>query len=929
MRTRFGVVMLLAAACSPEPVVSPVELFVHAPAELPAGAALAADDLTRLVGEMAAERFSITRDETIGAACVPGEIHIEVLGHALGEPSGADTVGEQEVWIDDTGCDDGRLLKLRGGSLLAGQWVVYDLLRDLGVRFFHPEQTFVPSALAFPDRDLSRLEGPDFFRRTIGVHRTHPVELSPPLGIDSPEDADAAGLDMVGYQTRWIDWNVAIKSTRVNAWDGFLVGDYAYVRGFPRGAGFNLLNSQQGGRPILDPDDPRPESEQLAEAIEARLAPVEGLPDVDTFGFQFNPSEFTEEPDEITVERLTFIADYMAENHPEVMLTTINHGTHGAPTENYGVRFFDLSRFAPENLGVKVHTLMFYDLEREAPVYGNADFSELRAFIEDEAPRRRIIHFPEGSWWLTFDLPVPLFLAPVTLEARQRDIELLKPLLSSSSSSPSGVYGHQVFSSGQEWGYWMIDWCASRQTWDTAFTWEDCVDDFAATLPAGDVLAAVFKDVTAHQVTELRDRELLRFLVGSDDETEVALRAGIDFHPLPPQPAEALAFDDERADNLAATLERVAAMTARYATWADALDQVVAQQPPATAPWAREVRDGVRVFALRAAHAVAVYETVLALRAAIAAGDLDAVATASDGVERARAITEAARDVIHARADDYRYPPALSTAGDEPGAANAIENRSIYPYRVNGRAHRLFYWERPDAQLAALFGEGLELVQPSGRVVELGTDLDVALLLEGVTELTVDWGDGETETELRPHRYDAQGRYSWVLDAQGATGVVHHEDEVAVVEERMYFAKGSFDVEYPRGASAIEGLLPGFELGFANFGGEELIVLGRVDGEAPISTNGTLQTRPRVGNHDFIIELLDVGVVRLYDAEFRFEGENLTVQGELETQEIVDLLVSVGGFEPEGARVLIAGLLDYTPETLPARDVLLLTATAR
>src|SRR5690606_12982655 len=150
---------------------------------------------------------------------------------------------------------------------------------------------------------------PAFRRRSMHVHRTHPVELSPPLD---------RGPDMAGYQRRWIDWNVKMRQTSLDGWDERYVHDYAYERGFPREAGFSLLGSQQGGRPILDPDDPRPEPEQIAEAIDEVMAPVAGQPDPAIFGFQFNPSEFTVADDVVTVERLRFITEYMSQRYPGV-----------------------------------------------------------------------------------------------------------------------------------------------------------------------------------------------------------------------------------------------------------------------------------------------------------------------------------------------------------------------------------------------------------------------------------------------------------------------------------------------------------------------------------------------------------------------------------------------------------------------------------
>ena len=50
----------------------------------------------------------------------------------------------QEYRIDEQRCRNGRRVVMSGGSLLAGQWAVYDLLQRLGVRYFHPEQTLYP-----------------------------------------------------------------------------------------------------------------------------------------------------------------------------------------------------------------------------------------------------------------------------------------------------------------------------------------------------------------------------------------------------------------------------------------------------------------------------------------------------------------------------------------------------------------------------------------------------------------------------------------------------------------------------------------------------------------------------------------------------------------------------------------------------------------
>lgn len=913
--------LLALSACAGPPTVT-----VHAAADLDEGVTLAADDLERLLVQMAGPEGSpIARSDAAAPACTPGEIHVEVAGIDASLP-------RQAVALDDERCGDGRRITVRGGGLASAQWAVYDLLRDLGVRFFHPEETFVPEALRWPVNDVTRVDEPSFQHRSFHAHRTHPIELSPPL--------EETTLDMAGYQRRWVDWCVAMKTNTVDGTDGDLIGDYTAVRGFERSAGLNLLNSQQGSEPVLDPDDPRPESEQLKDAIDARMVPDERGQLPVHFGVSFNPSEFTEADDVVTVERLTFISEYLSERWPDVQQWTTNHGTAAPPTEHYGVRYYDLPQFAPPALGVKVHTLMFYDLERPAHVYGNRTFEGMLAWTREQAEVRRIQHYPESSWWLTFDLPVPLYLAPATMEARQYDIELLRDLISSSEDDATGVYGHHIFSSGQEWGYWLIDWCFAQQSWDTSFTHRDCVKDFTGQLAHGDTLARVLLEVERRQVDDMRDPALVRFLVGSDDETEIAWAAGIEFHPLPPQPAEVLGFDDLSVEHLESrSLRKLREMADAYAAWADEVEATLPDQSPQQARYVREIRDGLAIFGLRAAHAVAVYESALALKAALAEGDLLAVSEAHDGVDRARAITEAARAIVRAREADYRYPEELTIVGGEPGTEAARENRSIYPYRYLGRTHRMFYWERPDDQLAALWGEGLELVKPNRRVLLAGSPLEITLVADAVQDLTVDRGDGTVESELGPHTYASTGLYNWVLDATTSTGAIHHEDAAAVVDRRLVFERGSLTITYPRGAAAIEGLMPGFIFGlFDDEGGEQLVLAttsDRVQTRDAIRADlGSLQVRPRAGSTsgpaELELELRDVGHVKVYAAELAWTGEGddlrLTVEGEIDTGEVIDLLVGVGGFEPDGARTLVASLLEYTPETLPQREPFVLEA---
>ena len=902
---------VLGAACgSPSSTIT-----IHARDGMGAGVELALTDLIVDLGRISGR--PVVRGETGEPGCVDGELHVVVRPIDPG-------LGAQEYAIAEERCGDGgRTVVLRGGSLLAQQWAVYDLLERLGVRYLHPEETLYPAEVRWPVERIEVVERPAFWRRSFNAHRTHPIELSTPL--------DTPAANAAGFQRRWIDWNVKVRSTEVNGWDEGVIGTYPYDRGFPRSAGLNLLNGQQGGRPVLDADDPRPESVQIAEAIDEQFAPREGVPPVTSFGFQFNPNEFTTADERLTVERISFITTYINERWPDVEVRTINHGTAQEAGPVYGVRFFDLSQHAPPSLAVQAHTLMFYDLERPAPVYGNASFRFLRDFIVREQAVRRMHYYPESSWWLTFDLPVPLYLAPVSLEARDHDLKLLAPYLADAPDAATGVVGHHTFTSGQEWGYWLIDYCTARMTWDLDLGWVGCLDHVTSAFVDGDVVRDVIEEVGRAQVEPLRDPAILAMLVGSDDETEAATLAGIHFHPLPPPPADVLRWDDAqvaafRADSLAP----LPAFADAYAARADTLDAIAANQSEEHAPWVREIADGLRITGLRARHALAIYESTLALRAAIAARDFAGVAAAEAGVAHARAITDAARDIVRRREDAYRYPEQLTILGDEPGTPGAIPNQTIYPYRYLSRTHRLFYWTRPDEQLASMFAG--DQITVSDRILVEGTPLDVSLLVEGITQLAIAWGDGVTGTTLAPHTYAAQGIYDWVLDAVHALGAVRHEDRAAVVARRITFPKGSLDIVEPAGAAVIEGLLPGLVVGPGEDASGPFLALGQT-GAQPIVERGTVQRLTRTGSTtgsttaatDIAFELRNVGRITVDDAILTLADgtgptdRRLSIAGGLSTAEVIALIVSTGGFDAQGAREVVATQLGYTPETLPER----------
>ena len=896
---------------------SPIGWTVHVSPKAPPAVRLAASDVAAYLLRMG-EPTTVT--ETLDAPdCGPSRRSVVLPGDGL-DPAfldGWQPASDQTWRIEEARCGQGRLVRLAGGGLLGRQYAAYEWLHSLGVRFFHPEQEYVPAAPRQAATALVREHTPAFRWRSVSLHLTHPLELGDAFSL-----GDEAYLPEA---LRYIDWQIKCGASFGHAGIGSgQYAEYGVERGFPRSAGFSLHGQQQGGDGIIDPDDPRSEEEQMAEAIEARMG-VEPTRRPRFLSFTFNPTEFTEVSDQDVVRQMTFIAGYMAEHYPEAVLMTTNHGSAGEPTPHYGVRYYDLSQFAPDNLGVKVHTLMFFDLFRPAPVYGNEDFSFLREFMDREHGKRQLWYFPEAAWWLTFDIAVPLYL-PITIEARARDIAGIAYMLDGK------LDGHRVFGSGHEWGYWQNEYCPFRMAADLDYGWEACLADLTSPMgeAAGEV-AAVIAEVIRLQERDIVLGDLLPWLVGTDEETEAAAAVGIVFHPLPPSPAQVRAWDEaaltDWSERVAPALARMdddyAALVARLTAAADAV-------PEDARPWLSEVLDGVEVTGLRARHAHRAYGALVTHRMGQVRGDEALLDGAAGLLAAAAEATAAATAVILRREQGYRYRPLeRSIAGGPLGTED--DNWTVYRYRYLNRTHHAFYWTRIDDLVAQALAGPAELVHVEDALVGPGETLVVELLPGALAGPRVDLGDGTTEgAERVAHEYAEPGRYTVRVTGTRDDEPFAHELRVARLETELRTGL-SGKVAEPAGAEIIEGLLPGLTLGPCGGGflalGFSLDATGHVAPERWTAVEAAFEGEVRTPAQQLEVPIvnqatgavlgeLDVDALVVVVPEDR---STVRLEGELSTKAVIDAIVAVGGFEPEGARAMVAQLLGFTPETLPER----------
>lgn len=913
------------AACSETataPPTMPTTWTVHIASEAPRGVRIAADDVVAHLAAMG--QLATLSTAPASATCVDGSGTVVFLGDSLGEPEPA-LATDQTFSLSETRCDGGTRVVLAGGGLLGRQYAAYEWLHTLGVRFFHPEETYIPQTPRWPELPVARTHTPAFRWRSVSLHLTHPLELG-----------DAFRLGIRAYvpeALRYIDWTIRNGASRGLSGVGGdatnpEVSDYGATRGFPRETGFSLHNQQQGGTAILDPDDPRTEEEQLAAAIDERLG-GDPATRAQFFGFTFNPSEFTEIPDTDAVRQITYITRYITDHYPGVQVETINHGTRGEPTATYDVRFYDLSQFAPPELGVKVHTLMFYDLFRPAPVYGNTDFAYLHDFMVQEYTKRRLVYFPEAAWWLTFDIAVPLYL-PVTIEARDRDIQGLRPLLAGK------LDGHHTFGTGHEWGYWQNEYCSLHLAMDVDERWQDCLRDITSPLGgASSEVQSVLEDLVALQERDFITgwQDTLAYLVGTDPETEVAASVGIEFHPLPPTPSaiarwDAPALDAWEAQHLPA-LQR---MDADYAALVTRLRSVEADVPGDGRPWFDEIVDGVAITGLRARHAWQAYGAAVKARRAVLSADPMVAEAAQAQLADAIATTEAATRIVRHRESQYRYAPLARSIAGGP-AFDEDANWTVYGYRYLAKTHHVYYWARIDRLVSESLSGGGESVRVVDAVLAPAEACIVEIADRELTESAVDWGDGsapETMSDRYMHGYGSAGIYPLRVTAMRGVDPFELAGPVASVtsETRTGF---SGVVREPMGVSLIEGVFPSLSFGPIDAARFAVGFSPLDTGEVPLGewTEVALDPAAAVGVRTLPATLRvpivnrGTGTVSAHivieNGTLEHDGASTPVylRGDLSTDAVVEAIIAVGGFEAAGARRLVASTLGYTVDTLP------------
>ena len=202
---------------------------------------------------------------------------------ALGESGFVLDAFEEGTWRSTDGGFGAAFIMLDGNTVLSQQYALYESMRRLGVRFFHPEHEFVPQhalgdlrPLALRPTALHR-EGldyiPDYDWRSWSFHGSHPLEhlesfSDGDVPIDEARNVNAWIVKNRGNRFRGAGRGVSSDESRARR-----VDELEALRtdmGFARGTGITLHNEQQGASAEIDPSRPEPVQEQIETLVERK-----------------------------------------------------------------------------------------------------------------------------------------------------------------------------------------------------------------------------------------------------------------------------------------------------------------------------------------------------------------------------------------------------------------------------------------------------------------------------------------------------------------------------------------------------------------------------------------------------------------------------------------------------------------------------------
>jgi len=579
-------------------------------------------------------------------------------------------------------------LKLETGNPEGVAAGLYGLLQErLGFRFYHPRESLVPSREDWPLPERFSLAGlPRFEKRGFHLHTLHPIELTDQLHDPSLPHAFE---DVKTY----IDW---LARNGQNTFQFFLLRDvdrktwpaharriveYAHRRGIRCGIEISLSMIQQQAFQAITLLRPYPSYQRQVDDTLVWLFQVPW----DYVSLDVTMGEHLPFLDRLLPDVQMHIEQQVEKRYGARLL----YATHVICSKD-GTK---VRRPKLPNSGIMIHTVMCYSAsESRAPVYGNQNQRFMLEAAIDESQRRETWYWPESSYWVGFDTSVPLLLFPY-LDARWSDMETMARL---------GVSGHLTFSSGWEWGYWLMDWSIARWAWqlkDNGRVRPTSPLSRLAELHDDRELRLLMGRALTLQNSYLKDKELLRFMSALTPFSELPHPFDKPFQPepefrygwllneaTPAEATQALARPVTDLEQYALHMGEVVNLLGIRIEHLRGAGRIGDTQLILLA----EIERGLRVTALRASHRALTLRALLAKRGEHT-DNIDHARVSESLLAKAYLVRLQAQDLVQQQEGIYRYP-VERIARRRPGL-------TAYPFGYLYPVSNLFFWEREEEQV--------------------------------------------------------------------------------------------------------------------------------------------------------------------------------------------------------------------------------------
>lgn len=592
--------------------------------------------------------------------------------------------------IDSAGTDR---YTVSARDILGAQYGLSAALENLGFRFRHPYDTYVPKGPHDRGGTLGVVHRPEVRERGIQLHTLHPIESYFAFWEPSPDNTSDAHriIDWLvknrGNYLHWVALDDIMDPKLHETWKPFQreLIDYAHMRGVRVGINLELFGSSNLQLAFDLSDDV---NVPVSQSIGERLPLItEGLP-WDEIHISFG--EFFGEQPQKVVDSINEFARQAHLLAPQAELHGFIHvgATQRIDYMGENIIYYFLLKFADPSVVPDVHTVMYYNLFDDAGgAYQHDMFDEHRTFLlERMCSGKSHVYTPESGYWVAFDNSVPTYL-PLYVYSRWRDIDGL------AAAHCGPLDNHLLFSTGWEWGYWLHDWATLHDVYEHASSPADLIA--AAYAPdLGPKASALIAQLMDEQKAALMDNRLAGYMASRDviidagrklDPPIISQPDRIQFDALASGAADAGVFETNVLVPLEAHADAMASLEARL----DALEL------PDTR-WSREVRDGFAVDRLRAQFMHALYAaTVAHVRGA--SPDADYM--------RAEKLIAQAQTVVtrrHADLHDTHHRRLVESPGDN---ADVKPNKTFYQYGYLYHADFLCYWHRELTQVGTILGK--------------------------------------------------------------------------------------------------------------------------------------------------------------------------------------------------------------------------------